>query len=114
MKAVYLYFRDSGNEKGIIAYPIRRVRPSKLSEEGSFTCKLIIPSSRRPRRNPAGLVTITTIYKTNMIAGWECSSIGLEHTATNGKVESSNLFIPSRIHVVTSFFKIISKDLSCM
>jgi hypothetical protein len=26
MKAVYLYFQDSGNEKGIIAYPIRRVR----------------------------------------------------------------------------------------
>ena len=70
MKAVYLYFQDSGNEKGIIAYPKEELglgrQPSKLSEEGSFTCKLIIPSSRRPRRNPAGLVTITTIYKTNM------------------------------------------------
>lgn len=79
----------------------------------------IFPSSRRPRRNPAGLVTITTIfYKANMTkagksAGRECSSIGLEHTATNGKVESSNLFIPSKIYVVTSFF-LISKDLSCM
>ena len=58
----------------------------------------MFPSSRRPRRNPAGLVTITTIfYKANMTkagksAGRECSSIGLEHMAFNQRVDGSSPF----------------------
>lgn len=51
--------------------------------------------------------------KAGKSAGWECSSIGLEHTATNGKVESSNLFIPSKIYVITSFFKLVKICLVC-
>lgn len=52
--------------------------------------------------------------KAGKSAGRECSSIGLEHTATNGKVESSNLFIPSKIYVVTSFFfKLVKICLVC-
>lgn len=65
--ALYLYANNNGVNTVDLQQTVRAGRqPSKLSEEGSFTCKLIIPSSRRPRRNPAGLVTITTIYKTNM------------------------------------------------